>query len=140
MFQPSRDDVRAFFRETWRKRRSLAPLTPLETVAADWIDRHPEFEAVLGSDEPTDSAAGSPYLHLSLHLALAEQLSIDQPPGIRALFERLVARSGDEHAAAHAAMECLAQLVWDVQNASAPSEAGAINERYLDCLRRRLGP
>ena len=53
------------------------------------------------------AATVNPFLHLSLHLAVAEQLAIDQPPGIRAQFERLRAAKGDEHAALHAVLECL---------------------------------
>ena len=57
----------------------------------------------------------NPFLHLSLHLAVAEQLAIDQPPGIRAEFERLRAARGDEHAALHAVLECLGEVVWQAQ-------------------------
>ncbi len=84
-----------------------------------------------------ERGATNPFLHLSMHLALAEQLSIDQPPGVRAHFERLVARSGSEHAAAHEAMECLGAVVWQAQRSSLPADPAAINAAYLDCLARR---
>ena len=47
------------------------------------------------------AAQMNPFLHLSLHLAIEEQLSIDQPPGIRASFEALAEKRG-EHDAKHA--------------------------------------
>jgi hypothetical protein len=43
MFNPSREEVRRFFCEAWRKRRGQEPVTPLESMALDWIDRHPEY-------------------------------------------------------------------------------------------------
>ena len=50
-----------------------------------------------------------------MHLAIEEQLSIDQPPGIRLEFARIAAKSGDRHAACHEVMECLAETVWRAQ-------------------------
>ena len=47
MFAPSQDDVRRFFCEAHRKQRDGAPMTPLETLAADWIAEHPEYHADL---------------------------------------------------------------------------------------------
>ena len=35
MFNPSRDQVRSFFIDTWRKARAREVLTPMETIAAD---------------------------------------------------------------------------------------------------------
>jgi hypothetical protein len=74
----------------------------------------------------------NPFLHLSLHLAVAEQLAIDQPPGIRAQFERLRAAKGSEHAALHAVLECLGEVIWQSQRTNAPPD-GAL---YLECLTR----
>ncbi len=93
MFNPSRDQVRSFFIETWRKYLAKEVLTPMETIAADIIALHPEYHAVvedpdaIDRDFPPEAGQVNPFLHLSLHLAIEEQLSIDQPPGIRAAFE-----------------------------------------------------
>jgi hypothetical protein len=70
---------------------------------------------------------------MSLHIALEEQLSIDQPPGVKARFDALLARSGDRHEALHEAIECLAEMVWRSQRDNAPPDGAA----YLDCLARR---
>jgi hypothetical protein len=146
MFNPSKDDVRRFFCEAWRKQRERAPLTPLEALAVDWITLHPEYHADLADAEAAasrsytiDEGRTNPFLHLSLHLAIAEQLSIDHPPGIRAVFTTLVTRHGDDHAAAHQMMECLGEVVWAAQRAGATTPSDAMNERYLDCLRRLAG-
>jgi hypothetical protein len=69
---------------------------------------------------------------LSLHVAIEEQLSIDQPPGIRAEFERLRHVKG-EHAAKHDVLECLGEVVWHAQRDRTPPDAQA----YLECLRRK---
>ena len=101
MFNPSRDEVRSFFTETWRKQREGAILTPLEAIAADWIVEHPEYhpeltagEAASAQDYSPERGQTNPFLHLSMHLAISEQLSIDQPPAIRSSHARLAARLG----------------------------------------------
>ena len=43
MLNPSKEQVRAFFTDAWRKRRAGGVLTPLETMAADLVERHPEY-------------------------------------------------------------------------------------------------
>jgi hypothetical protein len=146
MFNPSRDDVRRFFCAAWRKHRDGSLVSPLEAAALKWIGVHPEYHALL-ADEPralaeeftVERGQTNPFLHLSMHLALEEQLSIDQPPGIVAAFRRLAARAVDEHAAAHEAIECLGEVVWNAQRAGAVADPTAINAAYLDCLLRRAG-
>jgi hypothetical protein len=144
VFNPSKDDVRRFFCEAWHKHRQGSPLTPLETLAVGWILEHPEYQ-----DELSDAGAAvtrnysiedgrtNPFLHLSMHLAIEEQLSVDQPPGIRAAFRKLVERRGGEHDAAHAVMDCLGEVVWTAQRAGAPLPPEDLSARYLDCLERR---
>ena len=146
MFNPSRDEVRRFFCDAWRKRRNGSVVTPLEALALKWIDAHPEYhallddaEAALGADFSVERGQSNPFLHLSMHLALEEQASIDQPPGIRAALQQLALRSGDEHAALHEAMECLGRVLWESQRGVLPADPQAINDAYLDCLRRRAG-
>lgn len=140
MFNPSRDQVRQFFTETWRKHRQEEILTPLEAIALDWILEHPEYHSDLESPEAAqadytvEAGRTNPFLHLSMHLAIAEQLSIDQPPGIRDAYQRLRARS-DSHQAAHEIMECLGQVVWESQRQGTPLNS----DTYLELIRRRAG-
>ena len=140
MFDPSQHDVRRFFCAVQAKRHGREPLTPLEAIAADWIAEHPEYHALLADPERAVSerfdaadGQGNPFLHLSMHLAIAEQLSIDQPPGIRAARDLLAARTGSEHEAAHQIMECLGEVLWRAQRSGQPPDG----EAYLECLRRR---
>ena len=139
MFSPTREEARRFLIEAWRKFRAGEPISALERQAAGLIALHPEYHAMLDAPErhverdfAPESGTVNPFLHLSLHLAVAEQLAIDQPPGIRAQFERLRAAQGDEHAALHAVLECLGEVIWQSQRTNAPPD-GAL---YLECLTR----
>ncbi len=140
MFNPSRDQVRQFFADAWRKHRQEEILSPLEAIALDWILEHPEYHQDLESTEAAtadytvEAGRTNPFLHLSMHLAIAEQLSIDQPPGIRDAYQRLSART-DPHHAAHEIMECLGQVVWEAQRNGTPLNS----DTYLDLVRRRAG-
>ncbi|MEO8310795.1 MAG: DUF1841 family protein [Caldimonas sp.] len=140
MFAPTQDDVRGFFVEARRKRAERLPLTPLETIAADWIEAHPEYAADLADGEaartaayPAEAGRENPFLHLSMHLSISEQVAIDQPAGIRPAFDSLVARLGSAHAAQHEVMECLGTMLWEAQRGGRPPDGAA----YVDCVRRR---
>jgi hypothetical protein len=137
MFNPSREQVRDTFFETWRKYRAGEPLAGIETLALEAILAHPEYQEVLSQParfrEKDYTDETNPFLHMSLHVALAEQLSIDQPPGIKQRFAALLARTGDPHTAMHEAIECLAETVWRAQRNNASPDA----QEYLDCLENR---
>ena len=139
MFNPTREQVRETFFATWRKYRAGEPLAGIEAIALDVILLHPEYHQLLsqpeGFREKDYTDESNPFLHMSLHMALEEQLSIDQPPGIAAAVQRLLAKFGDRHKALHEALECLAHTVWRAQRDNAPPDAAA----YLDCLRRAAG-
>jgi hypothetical protein len=137
MFNPSREEVREMFFATWRKYRAGEPLAGIETIALQVILLHPEYHQILDHPERYRDRdyvdESNPFLHMSLHLALEEQLSIDQPPGIRVAWDQLLERWGDRHEALHQALECLAEMVWRAQREHAPPDAAA----YLDCLAAR---
>jgi len=140
MFTPTRDEARRFLFDAWRKHRAGLPASPLERQAAGLIAIHPEYHAMLDAPEQhldrdyvPEGGAVNPFLHLSLHLAVAEQIAIDQPPGIRAEFKRLQSARGDAHAALHAILECLGEVVWQAQRTNSAPD-GAL---YLECLARQ---
>lgn len=141
MFAPTRDQSRDFLFALWAKYRAGEALAGAETLAIGVVLDHPEYHALLEAPEryrereyrPEDGEI-NPFLHLMLHLALAEQLSIDQPPGIRARYERLRAQAGDAMTAQHTVMECLAEAIWRVQRHGQPFDAAA----YLDDIDRQL--
>jgi uncharacterized protein DUF1841 len=140
MFTPTRDEARRFLTEAWRKFRAGQPLSALEQRVVEIVSLHPEYHELLEHAERhlmrewnPEGATMNPFLHLSLHLAVAEQLAIDQPTGLRAEYERLRSARGDEHDALHAVLECLGEVVWQAQRTQSPPD-GAL---YLDCLRRQ---
>jgi hypothetical protein len=140
VFAPSPSDVRNFFVAAGKKRRASTLLTPLETIAADWIDAHPEYAADLADAEAArtasygaDTGRENPFLHLSMHLSISEQVGIDQPRGIRDAVAQLTARLGSAHDAQHEAMECLGRMLWDAQRSGRPPDGDA----YVECVRRR---
>lgn len=140
MFNPTRDQSREFLFDVWRKHRESQPLTPLEAIALDIVLEHPEYHPVLEDREryldrdwKPEGGETNPFLHLTMHLAIAEQLSIDQPHGIRAAVDKLAARHGSMHDARHDVMECLAEMIWQAQR----NATGFDNATYLQCLERK---
>lgn len=140
MFTPSQHDVRRFFCETYRKVRENQVLTPLEAIARDWIVQHQEYadqlaslDEALAADYSVERGVANPFLHLSMHLSIAEQISIDQPPGIRGAFLALARRLGSEHDAHHEMMECLGEMIWQSQRSGLPPDGVA----YIECVKRR---
>jgi hypothetical protein len=138
----TREELRRSYSDAWHKYRARAPLTPLEAMIVEVIERHPEYQTLiedpqgaLAFDSATAGPAENPFLHMGLHLAVREQIAIDRPPGIRELRRSLEARLGDLHGAEHALMEALAETLWEAQRGGkAPDES-----RYLELSRRRLG-
>ncbi|MFZ5501992.1 MAG: DUF1841 family protein [Pseudomonadota bacterium] len=140
MFNPSRDEARNFLFASWRKRRAREFLTPLEDLVAQLIEKHPEYHALLEDAEKyqqrdylPEQGETNPFLHLMMHLTIEEQLSIDQPRGIRAHFTRLSQQTGSEHDAQHLMMECLGEMLWQAQRNNTQPDAAV----YLECLRRQ---
>lgn len=140
MFSPSQADVRRFFCAVHAKAQRGAPLEALEALAAQWIAEHPEYHADLADAEAAvqigyraEDGRSNPFLHLSMHLSISEQCSIDQPRGIRQAVELLSARRNSLHEAHHEAMECLGQMMWESQRNARPPDGAA----YIDCVQRR---
>lgn len=138
MFNPSREQVRSFFCESWRKHRERRLLQGAEATAADLILEHPEYHALLENPEAAleqefapEGGQMNPFLHLSLHLAVADQISIDQPPGIRAAYAALRTRL-EVHDAEHAILECLGETIWNAQHQGGELDAND----YLERVRR----
>jgi Domain of unknown function (DUF1841) len=134
----TREQLRQAYADAWRKHLAGAPLVPLEAMIVEVIGAHPEYQRSVNDDaaitfEP-HTGGENPFLHMGLHLAVREQLSIDRPPGIRDLHRQLHARHGDLHRADHVLMEALGEILWQAQRSGrAPDEAD-----YLTLARRRL--
>jgi hypothetical protein len=140
MFAPSQHQVREFLCGTFEKLRQRMPLQPIEALAASWIEQHPEYhaelsdlDAALAAVYTVEDGRTNPFLHLSMHLTIDEQRSIDSPRGIRQAIDLLAAKLGSMHEAQHEVMECLGEMIWTSQRSGLPPDG----EAYLDCVRRR---
>ena len=140
MFSPSQADVRRFFCSVYAKARAGIALEAIETIASQWMDEHPEYaqdfadiDAALASMGEVQEGRTNPFLHLSMHLSISEQCSIDQPRGIRQAVELLTHKRDSLHQAHHEAMECLGKMLWESQQAGRPPEGDA----YIACVQRQ---
>jgi hypothetical protein len=136
MFNPSREQARDFFFQVWRKESERLPRTPLEDQAWQIIARHPEYHAILSNpskyrdkDWTPEQGETNPFLHLSLHLGISEQLSIDQPPGLRAAYAKLMSAGIASHDADHRVMDALAETIWESQRTGMPPDGAAYLQR-----------
>jgi hypothetical protein len=139
MFSPSQADVRRFFCTTYSKAKAGQGLEAIEIIASQWMDEHPEYaadfadlEAALRSMGSADAVRTNPFLHLSMHLSISEQCSIDQPRGIRQAVELLTHRRNSLHLAHHEVMECLGKMLQDSQTAGRPPDGAS----YIACIQR----
>ena len=113
LIQPSQADVRRFFCGVYAKARTPAPLEPMDML----------------NDDPNRT---NPFLHLSMHLSISEQCSIDQPRGIRQAVELLTHRLNSLHDAHHRAMECLGRMIFESQRSGRMPDG----ESYIACVQR----
>ena len=140
MFSPSQADVRRFFCSIYSKALANQPLEAIETIASLWLDEHPEYhaqladvDAALQAMQQADDGKSNPFLHLSMHLSISEQCSIDQPRGIRQAVELLTHRRDSLHLAHHEAMDCLGKMIWESQRAGRPPDG----DTYIACVQRQ---
>ena len=141
LFNPSREEVREFFCTTWQKHQDAHVLTPLEMIASQWMEQHPEFHKILSDPSGAleqeftpEKGKTNPFLHLSMHLSISEQISIDQPSGIRHIANTLSRKLDSEHEAQHQIMECLGQVLWQAQNQSKPIDV----TDYIELLKKLI--
>ena len=138
MFDIDRDQSRQLFFKAWEKHRTKQIMEPLESLIASIIQLHPEYHAFLENLEPNqdkeffpEMGDTNPFLHMGLHIAIREQLSINQPMGIKDIYNQLLTRHQDPHSVEHLMIDCLAQSIWEAQrNKTMPD-----NETYLNCLK-----
>jgi hypothetical protein len=140
MFSPSQADVRRFFCAVYAKAQTGQAMEAIETIASLWLDEHPEYHAEMADESAAlasmavlEEGRANPFLHLSMHLSITEQCSIDQPRGIRQAVELLTQRLDSLHDAHHEVMECLGQMLWESQRAGRPPDGNA----YIACVQRR---
>tara|TARA_Y100001935_G_C17259832_1_gene485733 strand:- start:117 stop:542 length:426 start_codon:yes stop_codon:yes gene_type:complete len=136
MFSHNRENIRRFYKETWKKHLDKIPLEGLELLVRQVIEEHPEYHESITSEEDQnydiESGESNPFLHMGMHITLAEQLGSDRPAGIRTLHHKISLREGSPHKAEHKMMECLGLVLWEAQrDGTAPDE-----NKYLECIKK----
>lgn len=138
MFSQDRNQMRKVFFDCWKAHQEKASLDAMQQIIVHIIELHPEYhallenEAALNKDYTPEHGETNPFLHMSMHIALHEQLSTDRPTGMKAIYQTIVMKQGSAHAAEHLMMECLGEALWLAQrNNTMPDEAA-----YFECLKK----
>ncbi|MBC7983339.1 MAG: DUF1841 family protein [Candidatus Obscuribacterales bacterium] len=140
--QQSRTELRQNYLDVWRKHLDRVPMEAIEVQIAQAISEHPEYHSLLAvpdvaltRDFAPEAGHSNPFLHMSLHLAVRDQVSTDSPHGIRVAFELLARRRG-AHDAEHAIIEHLAEMLWQAQRDGLPPNENIYLSRIKRLLRR----
>ncbi len=140
LFNPSRDQVREFFFNTWRKFKQNQILEGVETIGVQVMQMHPEYHAILDDSARymhqqyfPEMDETNPFLHMSLHLSVLEQISINQPIGIANIYQQLLANYQDAHNAQHELLDCLVETIWQAQRNQQPLDA----EHYMRLMQHK---
>ena len=142
MFGNDRQGYRQFFIDCRQKQRSGAALEPLERLIVQILNQHPEYQSLLDRGDQAleqdflpEMGQTNPFLHLGLHISLAEQLNTDRPPGIRSLYQQMRQKlGGDAHATEHLLMDCLSKTLYQAQAQGRPPDEAS----YLAAIQRQL--
>ena len=137
MYSQNREQMRLMYQTSWEKYQQKHPLQGIEQLIVAVLKQHPEYQKVVTDptalqEAYTETNQVNPYMHMGMHITLAEQLGADRPAGIRQVYQQLMHKAADAHQAEHQMMECLERVLWEAQAAgTAPDE-----QQYLECLRR----
>lgn len=134
-------DTRQMFYSSWQKYQQKQALMPLEQQIINVIIDHPEYHSLFekdwtANDKPyfPDMGQTNPFLHMGLHLAVRDQVSMNQPAGILTIYQRLLKHYADVLSVEHMLMENLAECLWVAQrDRCAPDE-----QQYFQALMRLL--
>jgi hypothetical protein len=136
MLGNNRNELRQVYLSCWQLKKNKLPMDPMQEIVANIVALHPEYhdllenEEIVDKDFSADTGESNPFLHMSMHIALHEQISTNRPAGINDCYQKLCVQHGSPHDAEHAMMECLGEALWLAQrNNTSPDEAA-----YLECL------
>ena len=124
MIQTERNQLRQLFIDCWQHHQSKRPLDAAQKQILSVLLQHPEYhslfndcQTLINNDYTTDN---NPFLHMSLHLSLQEQLSTGRPKDIKKIYDDLCTKLGDQHVAEHQIMDIMANILWDAQQNNQP--------------------
>ncbi len=132
--------MRKVFFEAWKKYQAREKLDPMQSILVQIIALHPEYHALFKNEDnllrdfSVTSGEPNPFLHLSLHLAIQEQLSLQRPVELTGLYRQLMEKHTDRHVAEHEIMECLSEMIWQAQH----NQSVANENKYIECIRKKV--
>jgi len=133
LYTQDRTEQRKFLANAWQKFLDKKILDPLESQLTQVIEIHPEYHSLIQnfeSDYFPEQGEVNPFLHINLHLSLREQLSINQPHGIKEIYQKIINSAGDSHEAEHKMMDCIAEMIFSSQKNNLPMD----HQAYIRCL------
>lgn len=129
--------MRQFYCDSWNKAKQNKPLEAVEKQVVSVIQEHPEYHPLIENPDKAKSRdylpemnETNPFLHMSMHLGIREQVGMDRPAGIGALLKSIAMKEG-EHEAEHKVMGCLAEAIMKAQAEQTEPDDIA----YLDCIK-----
>lgn len=139
-FGNNRDGMRQYYCDCWKKGSESVVLEPLEAQIVAVIKEHPEYHRLLESPDQAKSREylpemneTNPFLHMSMHLGIREQVGVNRPDGISELIQSITLKVGS-HEAEHQVMDCLAEAIWQAQRSGTqPDDA-----HYFQCIKEKL--
>lgn len=122
MLVNDRQQLRQIFFNAWRHYQQNKPLNDVEQQAVDVILIHPEYHALLNQVESqldkdfhAELGESNPFMHMSMHIAVRDQIKTNLPEGIKDIFQQLLVKyHADAHQAEHHIMEVFGQVMWQV--------------------------
>jgi hypothetical protein len=118
VFSQDRSKQREFLAKSWQKHINAEILEPLELQLALIVQKHPEYHSLINDinlEYFPEQGKTNPFLHINLHLALQDQLTLNQPTGINDIYKKLVVIHSDTHEVEHMMMECIAEMIFNSQ-------------------------
>lgn len=126
MYTNQREAYRQAFYEAWQKYLKQLPLTILENQMVEIILLHPEYHDLLSNIEQLQKQEfeleENPFFHMSLHMAIREQIRSNRPQGIALIHKQLLQKYVDQTDVEHKMITCLAQTLWQAQQTGNPPE------------------
>lgn len=141
LYSSNRQALRQVFFDTYHKHQQGLPLEAMEKTVIDVILKHPEYHRILDNpkqyqnkDYFPDLGEENPFLHMSGHIGLREQISTNRPHGIKAIYDKLLSKIHCEQTVEHEMMDCMLHVLFTAQKENQPPS----DQAYLTQLTQLL--
>ncbi len=141
MFTHHRHELREHYYQAWKKFCDHLPTDPLEMQLISVIKMHPEYHFIFENfdkyrDKDFNPELGetNPFLHLSMHQTIRDQVRTDKPDGMQKIYSKLLKRTSDKHQVEHIIMDVLIEMMWQSQHLNLPFN----DKKYLRQLKQLI--